>query len=48
MDLGSANKELKDLIEIAQFTASEKQRFLSQVSKDLKNRKVNLDFFNDF
>jgi len=46
-NLSGANKEVQDLIEVAQFTALEKQKFLSQVNKELKNHGVILDFLRN-
>jgi len=43
MHLQRANKEIQDLIEIAQFTAVEKQKFLSMVKQEIKSRNIHLD-----
>jgi len=43
MYLQRASKEIQDLIEIANFTPVEKQRFLSMVRQELKSRHIQID-----
>ena len=45
-DIPSANKELQDIILVAQFSPSEKSRFIQQISRELSSRNISLDFLD--
>jgi len=46
-DLFSANKELHDLLLVAQFTVTERNKFLRKIQKILATDKVSLDFIDN-
>ena len=46
-NLSSANKELEDLLLVAQFTVTERNKFLRKIQKVLARDKVTLDFIDN-